>query len=141
MSPAAINNRDQGVAAGSAVAGLGATEQTDPSSAGTCPGRASAAGASANDAAAEVTAANSFLFELVTAALYHRSRVTWFAALHRVGMFLNILAGTAALSLPKILSARIRAMRENQSIIRRDACHPPSARNVRRQPFQVAAPA
>jgi hypothetical protein len=47
----------------------------------------------------------------------------------------------AMLSFPKILSARIRAMRENQSIIRRDACHPPSAWNVRRQPVQVAAPA
>jgi hypothetical protein len=47
----------------------------------------------------------------------------------------------SSLSFPKILSARIRAMRENQSIIQRDACHPPSARNVRRQPFQVAAPA
>jgi hypothetical protein len=48
-------------------------------------------------------------------------------------------AGLANLSFPKILSAWNRGMKENQSIIRRDACHPPSARNVRRQPFQVAA--
>jgi hypothetical protein len=41
----------------------------------------------------------------------------------------------------KFYPLRIRAMRENQSIIRRDACHPPSAWNVCRQPVQVAAPA
>ena len=33
------------------------------------------------------------------------------------------------LSFPKIPSVRIRAMRENQSIIRRDACHPPPVSN------------
>jgi hypothetical protein len=31
------------------------------------------------------------------------------------------------LSFPKISSGRIRALRENQGIIRRDACHVPSA--------------
>src|SRR5262245_29832244 len=46
-----------------------------------------------------------------------------------------------AVSFPKILFARIRLMRENQSIIRRDACHPPSAWDVCHQPVQVAAPA
>jgi hypothetical protein len=40
------------------------------------------------------------------------------------------------LSFPKIPSGRIRAMRENQGIIRRD-----SAWDVCRQPVQVAAPA
>jgi hypothetical protein len=45
------------------------------------------------------------------------------------------------LSFPKIPSERIRAMRENQSIIRRDACHPLSAWDVCRQPVHVAAPA
>jgi hypothetical protein len=45
------------------------------------------------------------------------------------------------LSFPKIPSERIRAMRENQSIIRRDACHPLSAWGVCRQPVHVAAPA
>jgi hypothetical protein len=45
---------------------------------------------------AEVTAAESFLFELVTAALYHRARLAWFSGLHRLGMFINILAGTGA---------------------------------------------
>jgi hypothetical protein len=35
----------------------------------------------------------------------------------------------------------VRAMRENQSIIRRDACHPPSSWEVCRQPIQVATPA
>jgi hypothetical protein len=45
------------------------------------------------------------------------------------------------LSFPKIPSERIRAMRENQGIIRRDACHPLSAWDVCRQPVHVAAPA
>jgi hypothetical protein len=45
------------------------------------------------------------------------------------------------LSFPKIPSGRIRALRENQGIIRRDACHAPSAWDVCRQPFQVVAPA
>jgi hypothetical protein len=45
------------------------------------------------------------------------------------------------LSFPKIPSVRIRAMRENQSIIRGDACHPPSGWDVHRQPIQVATPA
>jgi hypothetical protein len=45
------------------------------------------------------------------------------------------------LSFTKIPSAWIRAMRQNQRIIRRDACHAPSAWNVCRQPVQVAAPA
>jgi hypothetical protein len=50
----------------------------------------------------------------------------------------TILSG---LSFPKIPSERIRAMRENQSIIRRDACHPPSPWDICRRPVQVAAPA
>jgi hypothetical protein len=45
------------------------------------------------------------------------------------------------LSFPKIPSGRIRALRENQGSIRRDACHAPSAWDVCRQPVQVAAPA
>jgi hypothetical protein len=45
------------------------------------------------------------------------------------------------LSFPKIPSGRIRAMRENQGIIHRDACDAPSAWDVCRQPVQVAAPA
>src|SRR5215831_5529823 len=36
---------------------------------------------------------------------------------------------------------RIRAIRENQRIIWRDACHLPSAWDVYRQPIQVATPA
>jgi hypothetical protein len=55
------------------------------------------------------------------------------------------LIGTAAqaqyLSFPKIISARIRAMRQNQRMIRRDARDPQSAWDVCRQPVQVAAPA
>jgi hypothetical protein len=42
---------------------------------------------------------------------------------------------------PKIPSARIRAMRQNQRIMRRDACDPPAAWDVCRQPVQVAASA
>src|SRR4051812_45683589 len=49
-------------------------------------------------AASEVTPADRFLFELVTAALYHRMRLSWFSGLHRLGMFINILAGTAAVA-------------------------------------------
>jgi hypothetical protein len=45
------------------------------------------------------------------------------------------------LSFPKIPSERIRAMMENQGIIRCDACDPPAAWAVCRQPVQVAAPA
>src|SRR5215468_6029543 len=40
-------------------------------------------------------------------------------------------------SFPKILSARIRAMRENQRIIRRDARIPSTAWGVCRQPVRV----
>jgi hypothetical protein len=45
------------------------------------------------------------------------------------------------LSFPKIPSGWIRALWENQGIVRRDACHAPSAWDVCRQPVQVAAPA
>jgi hypothetical protein len=45
------------------------------------------------------------------------------------------------LSFPKIPSGRIRALRENQGIIRCDACHAPFAWDVSRQPVQVAVPA
>jgi len=45
------------------------------------------------------------------------------------------------LSFPKIPSARIRAMRQNQRIILRDACIPSDAWDICRQPVQVAAPA
>jgi len=45
------------------------------------------------------------------------------------------------LSFPKIPSARIRAMRQNQRIILRDAWVPSAAWDVCRQPIQVAAPA
>jgi hypothetical protein len=45
------------------------------------------------------------------------------------------------LSFPKIPSAWIRAMRQNQRIILRDACIPSAAWDVYRQPVQVAAPA
>jgi hypothetical protein len=51
------------------------------------------------------------------------------------------MARTGGLSFPKIPSGRIRAMRENQGIIHRDACDAPSAWDVCRQPVQVAAPA
>jgi hypothetical protein len=36
---------------------------------------------------------------------------------------------------------QIRAMSQNQRIIRRDACNPPSGRDVCRQSVQIAAPA
>jgi hypothetical protein len=41
---------------------------------------------------------------------------------------------------PEILSAWMRAMRQNQRIILRDVCIP-SAWDFRREPIQVAAPA
>src|SRR5262245_64042233 len=45
------------------------------------------------------------------------------------------------LSFPKTPSAWIRAMRQNQRIMLRDACIPSAAWDVCRQPVQVAAPA
>jgi nucleoside-diphosphate-sugar epimerase len=42
---------------------------------------------------------------------------------------------------PKSRSGRIRAVRQNQRIIRCDACDRPPTWNVCRQPVQVAAPA
>jgi hypothetical protein len=53
----------------------------------------------------------------------------------------KIVREIMVLSFPEIPSGRIRALRENQGIIRRDACHAPSAWDVCRQPVQVAAPA
>jgi hypothetical protein len=53
----------------------------------------------------------------------------------------EIPAATAEPSFPKIPSAWIRAMRQNQRIILRDACIPSAAWDVCRQPVQVAAPA
>ena len=47
----------------------------------------------------------------------------------------------ALLSFPKILSVRIRALRQNQGIIRFDTQTPPADWHFRRQPVQVAAPA
>ena len=46
-----------------------------------------------------------------------------------------------ALSFPKIPSLAIRAMRQNRRIIRYDARDPPTVRDVRRQPVQIAASA
>lgn len=80
---------DQGMAAIRPVAAASA----DHAIAGT-----GATGADKPAAAEAVTEARGFLFELVTAALYHRARVTFFAGLHRVGMFVNIMAGTAAVA-------------------------------------------
>jgi hypothetical protein len=45
------------------------------------------------------------------------------------------------LSFPKIRSGRIRAVRENQTIIQCDVCDHPSAWNIYRRSAQVAAPA
>ena len=53
----------------------------------------------------------------------------------------DLLVGQPGDPTPKIASGRIRAMRQNQRIIRGDACDPPSAWDVCRQPVQVAAPA
>jgi hypothetical protein len=51
-----------------------------------------------------------------------------------LGLFLT-------LSFPKIPSTRIRAMPENHSFIRRDACRSSSPWDVRRQLVQAATPA
>lgn len=48
--------------------------------------------------AGQMNAAEALLSEVVTAALYHRARMAWFAGLHRLGMFINILAGTGAVA-------------------------------------------
>lgn len=49
--------------------------------------------------AAKVSAASDQLwFELTTAALYHRDRLTWFVTLHRAAMFLNVFFGTGAVA-------------------------------------------
>src|SRR6266540_6950355 len=45
-----------------------------------------------------------------------------------------------SLSFPKIRSGRIRAVRENQTIIQCDGCDHLSARNIYRRSAQVAAP-
>src|SRR5262245_12265029 len=45
------------------------------------------------------------------------------------------------LSFPKISTAQIRAMRQNQRIIRDDDCDPSSVCNVRRRPVQAATQA
>jgi hypothetical protein len=50
-------------------------------------------------------------------------------------------AGVKVLSFPKIPSVRIRAMRQNQRIIRRDARIPSAAWDLCRQPVQVATSA
>jgi transposase InsO family protein len=69
------------------------------------------------------------------------------APIHRATQYVGdivsapVIGGLHHLSFPKIPSVRIRAIRENQSIIRRDACHPPSGWDVHRQPIQVATPA
>jgi hypothetical protein len=59
---------------------------------------AAGAGPGSVTAARKVTAADEIGFELTTAALYHRARLAWFAGLHRVGLFLNVLFGTAAVA-------------------------------------------
>jgi hypothetical protein len=50
-------------------------------------------------------------------------------------------ARSARLSFPKILSARFRAMKQNQCMIASDVCHAPSTWDGCGQPVQVAAPA
>lgn len=106
MRTAIIQNRDQELAASGTIPELSAANagRTGHQLAGTRTSPSTGADqprAANTTAAAEVSAADGFLFELATAALYHRSRVTWFAALHRVGMFLNILFGTAAVAFIK----------------------------------------
>lgn len=107
MSTASIIERDQELAAGRSGAGFGAsdTEPAKPRNQLAGPGPLAVAGSdisctsvTAAGATTEVSAADSFLFELVTAAHYHRARVTWFAGLHRSGMFLNVLFGTWAIA-------------------------------------------
>jgi hypothetical protein len=58
----------------------------------------------------KMSAADEFQFELATGAFYQRAMVTWFAALHRIGMFINILAGTAAVAVIKDDPALARAL-------------------------------
>jgi hypothetical protein len=43
-------------------------------------------------------AADQLWFELTTAALYHRDRLTWFVTLHRGAMFANVFFGTGAVA-------------------------------------------
>lgn len=45
-----------------------------------------------------MSARESLTFDLVTAALYHRERLTWFIALHRGSMFANVFFGTGAVA-------------------------------------------
>ena len=58
---------------------------------------------------------------------------------HGLGMRLRDAASPCCSQ--KFHPGRIRAIRENQRIIWRDACYPPSAWDAYRQPIQVATPA
>ena len=82
--------------------------------------------------------------------LHHAAAVGWQEKLYIVGGFVEGWTPTddvheydpgATCRSRKSYPARIRAMRQNQRIIRRDACHPPFAWDVYRQPIQVATPA
>lgn len=57
----------------------------------------SAASAGAAAGPAKIADA-SVQFALASAALYHRSRVAWFATLHRVSLFLTVFASTGAVA-------------------------------------------
>lgn len=74
------------------------TDRPQDGLAGTGTGPSGPATEPAAAGKAEVNGADALLFEVVTAALYHRSRLAWFSGLHRVGMFINTLAGTGAVA-------------------------------------------
>jgi hypothetical protein len=87
-----------------------------------------------------------FAIELVVNAIHFLLMI--FCLLHdaaAVGAPVNVLilvfVRFAHLSFPKIPSEQIRAVRQNQRIIGGDACDPPIAWDVCRQPVLVEAPA
>lgn len=49
-------------------------------------------------APAEEVQADTVMFDLIAAALYHRSRMAWFATLQRVSLFVTLLASTGAVA-------------------------------------------
>lgn len=48
--------------------------------------------------AEEIVQPDSVMFDLIAAALYHRSRMAWFITLQRVSLFLTLLASTGAVA-------------------------------------------
>jgi hypothetical protein len=91
----------------------------------------------AADALAKTYARNKKGFRFVPSQMVYNRLV---ACTYRASVHLDPPL-SAQLSFPKISSEQICAVRQNQRIIRRDACDPPSAGNVRRRHVQATTQA